>query len=190
MHETLKQWGPAVIIVVATLIIIAIIASLRGLFGGNLSEILGNVNKEGLSDVSKFTHDDNNLIKVVTKSPASCQDVGTIRITCSDCDHNEIITYAGSHYADIDTHKCIWCGEIINESLSIAEKELGDVNNDGIRDSYDVNLIKKAANGSIKLKEDEINRADVNKDGFIDGQDANILMSYINKTIRELIVKN
>lgn len=181
MHEFMKQWGSAIIVAVAVLLLLGTILGMKAV----LQESTQNVE---LPDVSQYLHDDSHYIKTILKSPENCQDTGTMRTTCSDCDYDSIEDYSGQHYINTDTHRCMWCNEVITASYTIAEETLGDINNDGVKDSYDVDFIRKTANNTIHLSKEEQARADINKDGIIDNTDANILLAYINEVIPNLVI--
>jgi len=62
--------------------------------------------------------------------------------------------------------------EILAEYFGLKKLDIsGDVDGDGIVDSYDALLVKKAALGTIKLSDAQKKRADINGDGDVDSID-------------------
>lgn len=61
----------------------------------------------------------------------------------------------------------------------IGPNGLGDINNDGIINEVDLDLIQKFATHEIELSEEQKARADVNKDGNVTIKDATIIQKYI-----------
>lgn len=67
----------------------------------------------------------------------------------------------------------------IEDAAPVESVIYGDINFDGVIDSFDLILITRYVNGSMELTEDQLAVADIITDGFVTDMDAAILKMYI-----------
>lgn len=64
----------------------------------------------------------------------------------------------------------------------------GDIVNDGIVDSKDIDKFREYLNNSYKLKNYEEKSMDINDDGYVDINDLNLLDNSINNSIEDIVI--
>ena len=82
-----------------------------------------------------------------------------------------------------------WTSPVWNGYKTAARNEvkIGDVNNDGIINVLDANIVRRVAAKLNTLNDNQIVVADVNSDGSIDVLDANLIRCYAAKLITSFI---
>lgn len=79
--------------------------------------------------------------------------------------------------------------DLIEGSISISDVKYGDIDLNGIVQTYDASLVLKYVTGTVNLNSQQLANADVNLDGLVNSLDASLIIQYVLKIIPYLPVQ-